>query len=313
MRLAFCLLAVMAVVEISSLIFGQGSFAIAWACEDGSYYIQEALNLALGYGITFDRIAPTNASHWGWFFLLAGVFKLIPVTDPVTLFRIAGVTYFVLLLAAGCVIALRYPLSAVFFVAYLANRGMWYLETNLVFLTLALLYRWPGAVTGFLLVFARTDMVIFAGLFTMLSGRTRVAIGGAIGFASVCVLNLWIDGNAVSISSQIKSAGFNDFATVYRTAGHLAVYYFPVLEVTVVLSCLYLWRGHCDRILSSGFIASLALLSIHLLHNSGTEGWYLAPLFLSALLCGSALMQQVTASMAIGGPIRGSLMTSRSR
>ncbi len=287
MKLALILLAIMGVIEIAAITLGQGSFAVAWANEDGSYYVQEAQNLALGYGITFDRIAPSNASHWGWFFILAGVFKLMPVTwitDPIMLFRIAGVTYFVLLLAAGYVVALRHPFSAVFLVAYLANRGAWYMETNLVLLTLALAIRWPTWLSGFALVLSRTDMV----LFSIFTGRWRLAMGACVGFAVVCGINIMVDGSPVSVSAQIKSVGWNDWQTIVRTTLHLGWYYFPVLEITFLLALWHLFmqpKDDYERMLSASFVASCVVLAIHIAHNSEPEGWYLAPLFLTSLLC----------------------------
>ncbi len=303
----------MAIAEISAIAFGQGSFAVSQAGEDGAFYVQIAHNMASGYGITFDRIAPTTGIHWGWLLLLAGIFRAIPTDDPELLFRISGIAYFLLLLGAGSLVALRSPVAGVFLVGYLANRGHWDMETHLVLLTLAMFYSWPTAIIGFLLVFARTDMIIFAGIFAFLTWRWSVMAGAGFGFIAVCVLNYWVDGNAVSVSAGIKSAGFNDIATVYRTVAHLAVYYFPVLEIMGALSLVYLWRDRCDGVLKAGLIASIALLIIHIVHNSMTEGWYLAPLFLSSLLCSSALLQQVMGPTVIIGLMRASSPTSSVR
>ncbi len=245
--------------------------------------------MATGHGVTFDGITPTTGVHWGWLLVLSSVFKVIRTNDPETLFRIAGVAYFLCLLGTGCLIARRHPLTAVFLVAYLANRGHWDMETHLVLLTLALLYAYPAAICGLLVVLARTDMVIFALVFAFLTWRWTVAWGALIGFVVVCWLNYWVDGNVVSVSAQIKSAGFNDPATIYRTVGHLALYY-PVLPIVGVLAVFHLVvqpKIDYEKGLAAGFIASLVLLSVHILHNSMTEGWYLAPLFLTSLLCSS--------------------------
>ncbi len=164
------------------------------------------------------------------------------------------------------------------------------METHLVLLTLALLYAYPVAICGLLVVLARTDMVIFALVFAFLTWRWTVAWGALIGFAAVCWLNYWVDGNVVSVSAQIKSAGFNDLETIYRTVGHLVVYYFPVLPVAGVLAVFHLIvqpKIDYEKGLAAGFIASGVLLAVHVLHNSATEGWYLAPLFLTSLLCAS--------------------------
>ncbi len=164
------------------------------------------------------------------------------------------------------------------------------METHLVLLTLALLYAYPVAICGLLVVLARTDMVIFALVFAFLTWRWTVAWGALIGFVIVCWLNYWVDGNVISVSAQIKSAGFNDLETIIRTVGHLAVYYWPVLEIAGALALFHLIvqpKIDYEKGLAAGFVASCALLVIHILHNSMTEGWYLAPLFLSSLLCAS--------------------------
>lgn len=293
-------LVVMGAVELASILFGQASFPISQAGEDGSFYVQIAHNMAVGRGITFDGIAPTTGVHWGWLSLLSLVFRIFPTDDPYTLFRIAGAFYFLLLVLAALYIRSR--LAAVFLVAYLANRGHWDMETHFLFLTLAMTYWRPDASSGWLIVLARSDMVLWAAAFALISGRWRLAVGAFVGFATVCLINMIVDGNWISVSGQIKAAGgFNDIATIYRTMGHLAVYYFPVLELLGLGAVVYLWVGQCERILVSGFIASLALLAVHITRDSFVVGWYLAPLFLSSLLCTSALLQRLTASTATYG------------
>ncbi len=298
-------LIVMAIAEIWAVAFGQASFAVSQAGEDGAFYVQIAHNMASGYGITFDRIVPTTGVHWGWLLLLAGIFRIVPTDDPDLLFRISGIAYFLLLLGAGGLVALRSPLAGVFLVGYLANRGHWDMETNLLLLVLAATYVWPNVILGFLLVATRSDMVIWAAIVSLML-RNRMLISGAIvGFIWVCIMNMLVDGNPISISAQIKAGeGFNDWDTVHRTIGHLAIYYYPMLEVTVMLAMLYMWRARKCDILTAGFIASTALLAVHVLRDSFVVGWYLAPLFLSSLLCSAAVMRQFMESMEMGGHMR---------
>jgi hypothetical protein len=304
-------LAVMAITEISAIAFGNPSFAVSQAGEDGAFYVQIAHNMAAEYGITFDRIAPTTGVHWGWLFFLAGVFRLIPTDDPEILFRLAGAIYFSCLLVAGILVALRYPIAGVFLVGYLANRGHWDMETNLLLAIMAAAYLWPNAILGFLLVIARTDMVIFAIIVSLITRKWVLAGGGIVGFCWVAIMNMLVDGNPISISAQIKAGeGFNDLETIYRTVGHLALYYFPVLEVTVALAIVYVWRIRKCDILTAGFVASSLLLVVHIARDSFVVGWYLAPLLLSSLLCGCALLRQAMESAAIAGPMRPSLTTS---
>ncbi len=298
-------LAVIGMAEVWAIAFGQGSFAVSQAGEDGAFYVQIAHNMASGYGITFDRIVPTTGVHWGWLFLLAGIFRIIPTDDPELLFRISGIAYFLLLLGAGSLVALRHPVAGVFLVGYLANRGHWQLETNLLLLVMVMTYQWPTAICGFLLVFARSDMVIWAAAFSLLSRQWAVSAGAIVGFCWVCIMNLMVDGSPISISAHIKaSGGFNDWDTIYRTAGHLAIYYYPALEVMVVLALVYVARVcKCD-ILTAGFIASTVLLAVHVVRDSFVVGWYLAPLFLSSLLCSAVVMRQFMGFMEMNGHTR---------
>ncbi len=208
------------------------------------------------------------------------------------MFRIAGAAYFLLLLAAGFVLAARHPISAVLLVAYLANRGHWDMETHLVLLALAVLYTWPTAIAAFVLVFARTDMVIFAFVFMLLTQRWMIGLGAIVGFVGVGAINTLVDGNPVSVSAQIKSAGFNDLPTMIRTIGHMAKYYFPVLEITTALAVFFVVvqpKIDYERTLMAGFIASCVLLAVHIGHNSFAVGWYLAPLLLTSALCASCV------------------------
>lgn len=271
------ILAFGAVVVIELVFLSTTNAAVTLAGEDGSFYVQIAKNMAEGKGITFDGIVPTTGVHYGWLFLLAAVFKFVGVGSSWLLFRSAAVSYFLLLIAAGVVIYRLTPLGSLFMVVYLANRGHWYMETNLVLLMLAIAIRWPGWLSGFALVLSRADLVLLA-LFT---GRLRLVAGAAAGFAGVCALNIMVDGNPVSVSAQIKSYGWNDWDTIWRASRHLAVYY-PVLPVMWLLAWLSVDRW---------FLAANALLLVHLLHNSETEGWYLAPLFLTSLLCADRVVR----------------------
>ena len=49
-------LVVIGAVELAAIIFGQGSFAVSQAGEDGSFYVAIAHNMATGKGITFDGV-----------------------------------------------------------------------------------------------------------------------------------------------------------------------------------------------------------------------------------------------------------------
>ena len=270
-------LGLVSVVQLWAIVFGDGSFAVSQAGEDGSFYVQIAHNMAQGKGVTFDGVADTTGVHWLWLGLLAGIFKVVPTSDPVTTFRVAAVAYFGLLVAAGAVTAKTSPIGGLFLVCYLANRGHWYMETHLVLLTLACAIRWPSWLSGMLLVWSRTDLVLL-GLFT---GRFRLVAGAAAGFVGVCLVNVMVDGSPISISAQIKSAGWNDWDTIWR-AKHLILYY-PVLPVMWLLA----W-GSPDR----WFLAANALIAFHILRNSATEGWYLAPLFLTSLLCAGRVLDR---------------------
>jgi hypothetical protein len=64
-------LVVIGAVELAAIIFGQGSFAVSQAGEDGSFYVAIAHNMATGKGITFDGVTPTASGHWAWLLLLA--------------------------------------------------------------------------------------------------------------------------------------------------------------------------------------------------------------------------------------------------
>lgn len=67
--------------------------------DDAAYYLKPALNVATGFGSSFDGTNPTNGYQPLWFLTLVAFFKLLPL-DSMTL---TGVWYAALLLQAGIV------------------------------------------------------------------------------------------------------------------------------------------------------------------------------------------------------------------
>ena len=57
-------------------IFAPANSLMNWyTSDDGFYYFKTAQNISEGFGITFDRIAPTNGFHPLWMLLLVSHFQ----------------------------------------------------------------------------------------------------------------------------------------------------------------------------------------------------------------------------------------------
>jgi len=71
------LISVLAVFYGIHLIALPASEIVNFIPDDGFFYPKIVQNFLLGYGITFDRIAPTTDFHWGWFCTLGVWLKFL--------------------------------------------------------------------------------------------------------------------------------------------------------------------------------------------------------------------------------------------
>lgn len=77
-RIAFVVIAAFVVYRLILVGTEDNSFWSQVFYDDAMYYLKTAQNAAIGNGVSFDGINPTNGFHPLWFLMLVPVFKLIP-------------------------------------------------------------------------------------------------------------------------------------------------------------------------------------------------------------------------------------------
>lgn len=107
--------------------------------DDAAYYAKPALNVATGFGSSFDGIHPTNGYQPLWFLTLVAFFKLLPLGSM----TLTGVWYAALILQAG-IVALATAVLARFLTRLTQHLGV---SVFLAFLPLLLI---PGRILNLL-------------------------------------------------------------------------------------------------------------------------------------------------------------------
>jgi hypothetical protein len=212
--------------------------------DDASYFLEIAENAAAGYGLTFDRITPTNGFQPLWLYMLVPLYRLVQA-EPETMVRIVALLQILLAGAAGAILfgLLRdsFPretalVGGALYVAFVLSPAVNGMESALLVFIIVLLLRhalrrgfpdrcgpFASLTVGLLLglaVLARLDMIflcISTVIFLLIGAReggkarrrltalTFAAVGSALVVAPYLVFNLVRFGAAMPISGALKT------------------------------------------------------------------------------------------------------------
>jgi hypothetical protein len=214
--------------------------------DDASYFLEIADNAAAGYGLTFDRITPTNGFQPLWLYILAPLYRIVQA-EPETMLRIVALLQILLVGAAGVMLfrLLRDSsspdaafLGGVLYAAFVLSPAVNAMESALLVFIVVALLRYAlrrgfpdrssaleslsvGLLLG-LSVLARLDMIFLCvslGLFLLLGARRGgktgrrllialafAAVGSSLVVAPYLVFNIVRFGGAVPISGELKTS-----------------------------------------------------------------------------------------------------------